>query len=159
MPAIQTTLTKANLNSTLLPVSTQLKNALINVLEQKCKNNTELHSDAKETTELTFNFRDKSYSATCGGFHPVEIALTQSSDDTWRFSYITDFSFIGDPFPELAKELDFDFVRKEWLSSYSGRYAPIQSSSSAKDLYRLWEKNFLSYLAMGMYDDIEVSVL
>ncbi len=37
---------------------------------------------------VVMNFRDSSYNAEDGGFHPVEIALGQSGDDRWNIEYI-----------------------------------------------------------------------
>ncbi|MDD9175508.1 DUF2787 domain-containing protein [Aliivibrio finisterrensis] len=154
MSELQTIITTTTLIPTLLPVSNKLNQCLINALNQR----PELHSGLEETNIVIFNFRDKSYSAENGGFHPVEIALTKEADNTWQFAYITDFAFVGNHYPELAKELDFDFLSGEWFASYLGDYSSIKNNANAAELYRLWEHNFLAYASMGMYDEIEINV-
>ena len=154
MSELQTIITTTNLVPTLLPVSNKLNQSLVDALNQR----PELHSGLEETNSVTFNFRDKNYSAENGGFHPVEIALTKEADNTWHYAYITDFAFVGNHYPELAKELDFDFLSGEWFASYLGDYSSIKNNANAAELYRLWEGNFLAYADMGMYDDIEINV-
>ena len=154
MSELQTIITTINLVPTLLPVSNKLNQCLVDALNQR----PELHSGLEETNSVTFNFRDKSYSAENGGFHPVEIALTKEADNTWHYAYITDFAFVGNHYPELAKELDFDFLSGEWFASYLGDYSSIKNNANAAELYRLWVHNFLAYASMGMYDEIEINV-
>ena len=154
MSELQTIITTANLIPTLLPVSSKLNQCLVDAIKQ----HPELHSGLEETNSVTFNFQDKSYSAENGGFHPVEIALTKEADNTWHYAYITDFAFVGNHYPELAKELDFDFLSGEWFASYLGNYSSIKNNANAAELYRLWEGNFLAYANMGMYDEIEINI-
>lgn len=154
MSELQTIITTTTLIPTLLPVSNKLNQYLVDALNLR----PELHSGLEETNNVTFNFRDKSYSAENGGFHPVEIALTKEADNTWHYAYITDFAFVGNHYPELAKELDFDFLSGEWFASYLGDYSSIKNNTNAAELYRLWEGNFLAYADMGMYDEIEINV-
>lgn len=154
MSELQTIITTTNLIPTLLPVSNKLNQSLVDALNQR----PELHSGLEETNSVTFNYRDKNYSAENGGFHPVEIALTKEADNTWHYADITDFAFVGNHYPELAKELDFDFLSGEWFASYLGRYSSIKEDGAAKELYQLWEHNFLAYADMGMYDEIEINV-
>jgi hypothetical protein len=97
-----------------------------------------------------FNFCDKSYNAEQGGFHPVEICLARNSEGEWHYQYVTDFAYMGDYYPELEKALDFDFHSH-------GAYAcgiPECTEQGAHELYQLWERNFLAYVEMGVYDDI-----
>jgi hypothetical protein len=55
---------------------------------------------------VALNFRDPTYSATDGGFHPVEIHLDSKGD----VLSITDFAFFRiPPFTELGIELDWSF--------------------------------------------------
>lgn len=141
-----------------MPVSDKLNQYLINTLNQQCKNKPDLHSHLAKANSVVFNFHDQSYSAENGGFHPVEIALTKEADNTWQYAYITDFAFVGNQFPELAKELDFDFLSGEWFTSYLGKYLSIKEDDAAKELYSLWEHNFLAYADMGIYDEIKISL-
>ena len=154
MSELQTIITTTNLIPTLLPISSKLSQCLVDALNQ----HPELHSLLEKANSVTFNFRDKSYSAENGGFHPVEIALTKEADKTWQYAYITDFAFMGNHYPELAKELDFDFLSGEWFASYLSDYSSIKNNASSAELYSLWEGNFLAYSSMGMYDEIEINV-
>ena len=158
MSVLQTIITTTNLLPTLLPVSNKLNQCLVDALNQQCKDNPKWLSDLGITSSVIFNFRDQSYSAESGGFHPVEIALTRETDNTWHYAYITDFAFVGNQYPELAKELDFDFLSGEWFASYLGDYSSIKEDAAARELYCLWEHNFLAYADMGMYDEINISL-
>ena len=158
MSEYQTIVTVTNLIPTLLPISDKLNQCLVNALNHQYKNAPDLSCYLEEINSVVFNFRDQSYSAESGGFHPVEIALTKQSDNRWQYAYITDFAYVGNHFPELAKELDFDVLSGEWFASYLGRYSPIKEDAAAKELYSLWEHNFLAYVDMGMYDEIKISL-
>jgi hypothetical protein len=137
-----------------LPVSKKLY-ALLNEHYSTHLLNNETLSTSRH---VVFNFHDKSYSADAGGFHPVEISICQFSTGEWCIEYITDFAFVGNHYPELAKELDFDFLSGEWFACYLGDYSSIKNNANAAELYCLWEHNFLAYADMGMYDEIEINV-
>lgn len=59
-------------------------------------------------TAVSLLFKDLSYSAEKGGYHPVEIRLILRNDE-WYFDYITDFSYMGTVYPELEKEIDISW--------------------------------------------------
>ncbi len=139
----------------ILPISKQL-HALLNehLTKQLISDND---SGALATSRyLVFNFRDKSYSAEEGGFHPVEMAICHATNGEWSIEYITDFAYMGNYYPELERHLDFDFRVGQLFVAYQG-WMPIRQSRDAKDLYQLWEKNFLTYVDMECYDDIRVT--
>ncbi|MFA0026697.1 DUF2787 family protein, partial [Vibrio sp. 10N.261.49.A5] len=85
----------------LLPVSVDLQDTLNRVISESGKWTPMIQS-------IVVNFRDTSYSSEDGGFHPVEIRLVRLYDQ-WVFDYITDFAYCGGPYPELVKEVDFNF--------------------------------------------------
>lgn len=120
---------KINTDNSCLPISQELAT----YIEQ-------LITDHANNQSITINFRDPTYSDDAGGFHPVEIRLEKDCDQ-WRFSYITDFCYVGSGYMvELAKDLDFDFtcgVFKNLVGVY-----PLEQ---AYDIYPVWEQNFLSY--------------
>ena len=89
-------------------------------------------------------FRDNSYTAETGGYHPVEIMISANGN----IQYITDFAYVGYP-PELAKEIDFDF--SEGHLFHMGSLFPMDN---AKGLFRLWQSNFCSYYKAGVYEVI-----
>lgn len=106
-------------------------------------------------TSIVINFRDSSYSSERGGYHPVEISLQECSTDKWVFSYITDFGYHGHPYPELIKELDFDFSTGLFISAYLPPY-PI-NHPSVKDMFKTWQQNFVDYVEFDAFDQIDVS--
>ncbi|HFG1973834.1 TPA: DUF2787 domain-containing protein [Vibrio cholerae] len=135
-----------------LPISKPFHALLANILsEHQAKSEVQVTSK-----EVVMNFRDSSYSAEDGGFHPVEIALSQSSDGQWSIEYITDFAYVGNHFPELERCLDFDFQRGDFFTAYHG-WNPIVGNRDARELYQLWESNFLAYVATEAFDDISLT--
>ncbi len=131
-----------------LPVSIDLQEALIKVISDSSKWTPMIQS-------LVINFRDTTYSAENGGWHPVEIRLVRLYDQ-WIFDYITDFAYCGGPYPELVKEVDFNFSSGTASFSYVPEL-PI-TSSEVMEFYSMWESNFLSYIEIGAFDEITVSV-
>lgn len=88
-------------------------------------------------------FRDPEYDCSSGGYHPVEIAVTRDGS----IAYITDFALYGmPPHAELVKEIDFDF--QQGLFQHKGENYPIRHG---RDLYQMWENNFVSYYQMDAY--------
>ncbi|ELA9204212.1 DUF2787 family protein [Vibrio alginolyticus] len=133
----------------LLPVSVDLQDALNRVISESGKWTPMIQS-------VVINFRDSSYNAESrSGFHPVEIRLVRLYDQ-WIFDYITDFAYCGGPYPELVKEVDFNFSSGTASFSYVPEL-PI-TSSEVMEFYSMWESNFLSYVEMGVFDEIKVTV-
>jgi hypothetical protein len=133
----------------LLPVSVDLQDALNRVISESGKWTSMIQS-------VVINFRDSSYNAESrAGFHPVEIRLVRLYDQ-WIFDYITDFAYCGGPYPELVKEVDFNFSSGTASFSYVPEL-PI-TSSEVMEFYSMWESNFLSYVEMGVFDEIKVTV-
>ena len=67
-----------------LPVTHKFTNAITVMLNEK----------GISGNSVTINFRDPTYSAESGGFHPVEIRL-ERQNNTWHLCYITDFVYVG----------------------------------------------------------------
>ncbi len=143
---------KLTFTASTLPVSNKLHTLLSEQLTAHLLNN---HAIAT-SHYLVFNFRDKSYSTDEGGFHPVEIAICQTSTGKWSIEYITDFAYTGNYYPELERHLDFDFRVGQLFVAYQG-WIPMEKCRDTKDLYQLWEENFLAYVDMDCYDDIRVT--
>ncbi|EJN8561012.1 DUF2787 domain-containing protein [Vibrio alginolyticus] len=132
-----------------LPVSVDLQDALNRVISESGKWTPMIQS-------VVFNFRDSSYNAESrSGFHPIEIRLVRLYDQ-WIFDYITDFAYCCGPYPELVKEVDFNFSSGTASFSYVPEL-PI-TSSEVMEFYSMWESNFLSYIEMGVFDEIKVTV-
>ncbi|EPZ2423261.1 DUF2787 domain-containing protein [Vibrio vulnificus] len=145
-------MSKLNFTASLLPVSKKLHKLLSKQLTAQM-----LSSEALTTSRyLVFNFRDKNYSAEEGGLHPVEMGICQTSTGEWSIEYITDFAYMGNYYPELERNLDFDFRVGQFFVAYRG-WLPMQGSRDAKELYQLWENNFLAYVDMDAYNEIAVT--
>ncbi|OAT32776.1 hypothetical protein M975_1213 [Buttiauxella brennerae ATCC 51605] len=95
---------------------------------------------------VTLNFRDPDYSVERGGYHPVEIRLVHQEDE-WCLDYATDFGYVGTVYPELEKIIDISWSQGYVWHCRTGD----MSQRDARELYKLWERNFLSYHACGVY--------
>lgn len=103
---------------------------------------------------LTCNFRDSTYSAEDGGYHPVEVALRRNGDN-WDLLYITDFAYSGGPFPELAIEVDFNFEAGKFFMA--GMPPLVITHHSVQQFFKDWLSNFIAYVKDGSFDHIRVS--
>jgi len=116
--------------------------SLIQILEKELN-----HSESQFENYCILNFRDPTYSARTGGYHPVEIMLNKQG----IIQYITDFAFVGQgECCELAKEIDFDFAAG--IIQQLDRCYPIEN---AYELFPIWQQNFCAYYKNGVF---EVSV-
>ena len=129
-----------------LPVS----EAFLSLLNTEiCKKYSE--SQLPKHTAITFNFRDPTYSAEAGGYHPVEIRFTRHAN-AHQLAYITDFSYVGQgQDTELAKEIDFDVSQ----GICEVRHYKVMPIAEVSKFYQMFEGNFISYYQMDVF---EVSV-
>lgn len=141
-----TPLNTLSFNQAALPIS--------NILLKRLADTLNKHAESISDNYIVINFRDKSYSAEGGGYHPVEVSLSKDANNRYTILYITDFSYCGHYFPELERDLDFDFGNSAAFTRYIG-WVSISSPAIA-ELYPLWEENFITYLEAGAYDQIEV---
>ncbi|MEZ9053843.1 DUF2787 domain-containing protein [Vibrio sp. 10N.261.49.A5] len=137
---------KALFNKCALPISVKLQTVLLKHI------NTQPNQSGDH---FTLNFRDTTYSAEAGGYHPVEIALQKDSAERWSILYITDFAYMGNYYPELERSVDFDIGNN--MAFFTGVGWQAIDAYGVNDFYKIWESNFLSYLDMESYDQIEVS--
>jgi hypothetical protein len=101
----------------------------------------------EQLTQLTFNFRNPSYTPEQGGVHPVELRLIRGLDG-WLFDYVTDFSYQGlGQDAELSKELDFNFLDGEHYLQGCG---PLPMAD-AQELFNMWQNSFLAYAQLGFF--------
>ena len=98
------------------------------------------------TSTITLNFRDLDYSASLGGYHPVELRL-ELHEHNWQLVYITDFPFQGAASPELVKEIDICFMTKQVFNLFSG----LLSNKDGKQLVTMFINNFVEYHSMNVY--------
>ena len=92
---------------------------------------------------VILNFRDPTYSAERGGYHPIEISISARG----QILYATDFSYAGPlPYAELEKEIDFDFGLR--CFQHFGQEFPLEYG---RELFDLWQQNFCSYYHMDVY--------
>jgi hypothetical protein len=104
--------------------------------------------DAPEIVAL--NFRDPTYSASNGGYHPVEIHV----DSTGEILCITDFAYFGmPPFAELGIELDWNFEQESFR-----QFDSFYDLECGRGLLGLYTKNFVAYHKGGCYET-EVTAL
>ncbi len=116
-----------------LPVS----ESLVQILEDEVS-----HAKVSHTEPIYLNFRDPGYTAETGGFHPVEVLITDG-----RIQYLTDLMYNGSGhWAELGKDLDFDF--STGLFQQQGQDHPIERGRS---MFLLWTQNFCQYYEMGIY--------
>ncbi|MBS3857530.1 DUF2787 domain-containing protein [Proteus mirabilis] len=127
-----------------LPIAQAFSQLLLHEL-----NNSVINSaiDLTLVRAVTMNFRDSLYSAETGGFHPVEIRLLRLHEQ-WLFDYVTDFSFMGNYYPELEKELDVC-----WSQGYIYHFmmGDIDEEEGGA-LFELWQRNFIQYHKMKCYE-------
>ncbi|MBN3051736.1 DUF2787 domain-containing protein [Pectobacterium versatile] len=97
-------------------------------------------------SSVSLLFKDLTYSAERGGYHPVEIRLI-SRNGEWHFDYITDFSYMGTVYPELEKEIDISWSQQYVFLAHVGDL-PV---NAGKELFELWQSNFIQYHAMNAY--------
>ena len=99
---------------------------------------------------IALNFRDPKYSATNGGYHPVEIHVDSKGD----VLCITDFSFAGaHPFIELGIELDWSFDQ-----GYFRQFDTVHDLVCGRSLLGLYLANFTAYFQSGVYQ-VEITSL
>ena len=101
-----------------------------------------------EGRDLIINFRDPSYSAESGGFHPVEVHV----DADGNLLSLTDFAFFGmPPFAELGIELDWSFDAGSFR-----QFDAFYDLECGRVLLGLYARNFASYFDSGIYQ-VEVN--
>ncbi len=149
--------TQANTAHCIAPTSLPHSAALLDHLKTQLST---LETD-NALSAVTLNFKDSSYSPHLGGYHPVEIRLSKvnthkDAQVVWQLEYITEFAYQGQHFPELDREIDFDFANGCFYSPFLG-WKTLRDSEDAIELYTLWEGNFLSYLDMGAFDLISLT--
>jgi hypothetical protein len=111
--------------------------------------NTELAKQTDPNSSslgITFNFRDVDYSADSGGYHPVELRVTKHNN-LWQFEYITDFCFVGSPYPELAKDIDVCFQTKQIYT----QFGIGMSKQESDEFLAMFLNNFISYVEMDVF--------
>lgn len=135
------------------PSALAVSNKLLTLLNQHC--HASMESTQSTSHALSIHFRDKSYSAEEGGYHPVEIGLNIVNGKTVDILYITDFAYMGSYYPELERCIDFDFGNQVAFTVATG-WQSIRSPG-IDELYQMWEQNFLQYVEWECYDDIQIS--
>ena len=105
-------------------------------------------SETANGNGVIINFRDPTYSADSGGYHPVELSLSPSGD----LQYLTDFAYFGmPPFTELGIELDWNFEQDSFR-----QFDCFYALECGRGLLGLYTKNFTAYYLSGVYE-VEVS--
>jgi len=116
-----------------------ISSKLIELLEAEI-----LKSGVATSGGIIITFRDPKWSPTTGGYHTVEIAASADGD----IQYVTDFGYFGiPPFVELGKEIDWDFAPPGFFQHF-GQEFPLMEG---KELFTIWQNNFLHYFESGVY--------
>ena len=132
-------------------VSKKLKSLLKNKIEEYLQQN----SAKKGCESITINFRDTTYSAELGGYYPVEIMLLKQNEGLYQIQYLTDFAYMGNVYPELERNVDFDIANGQAFIAPIGWYQ--DNDESIKEFYLIWEINFLAYVEMDMFTEIKIT--
>ena len=113
--------------------------------------NNLLKDTSLEAPEIVaLNFRDPTYSAENGGYHPVEIHVDSKGD----ILSITDFAYFGmPPMVELGIELDFSFEHDHFR-----QFDSFHDLECGRGLLGLYLANFTAYYNTGVYR-VEVTPL
>ncbi len=121
------------------PIDERLRNLLQREIDS---------SDIKGNRGVILNYRDLEDDRDS---HPVEITLEADGS----IKCISDFALYGKP-PSVVRgeSIDFDFGLKQF-HHFSEGY-PIQAG---RNLYKLWEQNFLRHYEMRVYRLVTVTVL
>ena len=131
---------KINLENAPFKISSKLVSILITEINKAL-------TLTDQQDEYTLSFKDESYSAELGGYHPVEIHIVKIKG-VWKFDYITDFCFVGSgQDAQLTKEIDFDFTSGLGFQLYAGD----DDLKFFSELYKVWESNFISYFESGVF--------
>jgi hypothetical protein len=124
-----------------------ISNQLIQILNTELKKAYPTLQYFSSLIAITFNFQDPDYSAELGGYHPVEIRLTNNTSG-FKLDYITDFSYVGTGWDrELAKEIDFDLQ----AGICEIRFCKPIPIAEAGDLFNMFQENFLAYYQMDIF--------
>ena len=117
---------------------------------QAINNVLESSPDLSDGDGVTLNFRDPTYSAENGGFHPVEISI----DAQGNILYLSDFAYYGiPPMAELGIELDWNFEQDSFR-----QFDSFYDLECGRSLLGMYTKNFTAYYKSGVYQ-VEVTEL
>ncbi|EJY4612587.1 DUF2787 domain-containing protein [Vibrio vulnificus] len=140
------------ITSSYSPISHKLKSLLKSKVETFWKQNP----NKEDCESLTINFRDTTYSADAGGYHPVEIMLLKESESQYQIQYLTDFAYQGNVYPELERNVDFDVANGQAFIAPMGWQSC--HDKAIVEFYSLWENNFLAYVQMEAYDEVKITM-
>ena len=99
--------------------------------------------EAANGSGVIINFRDSSYSAVNGGYHPVEVHI----DSKGNLLSVTDFAYFGClPMVELSIELDWSFE----MDSFR-QFDDMYDLECGRSLLGLYLANFAAYYRSGVY--------
>lgn len=134
----------------LYPAFIDILDAVLKAAQTGASNSINIDTDLESEPTLEenpsgfiINFRSPDYSAETGGYHPVEVMISNAG----VIAYVTDFAYVGSPpYAELAKELDFDFTYG--LFGHRGIDYPLQEGQA---LFNVFQRNFVSYYQSGVF--------
>ncbi len=101
-------------------------------------------ADAPDGDGAVINFRDPNYCAEKGGYHPVELSISNSGE----LLYLTEFAYFGmPPMAELGIELDWNFEQETFR-----QFDSFYDLECGRSLLGLYTKNFVAYYKGGCYE-------
>ncbi|OEF00658.1 hypothetical protein A136_10955 [Vibrio crassostreae 9ZC13] len=109
--------------------------------------------DVNYRGKMTIRFQDSSYHPKGGGFHPVSITV-EVKDSHIALMEITDLIYEETGTPELVPDLAFDFANDVAFARFSGWLGMYLQETT--ELYGMWECNFLAFVEMNAYDQVQV---
>ncbi|KDN30355.1 hypothetical protein VFDL14_06405 [Vibrio fortis] len=109
--------------------------------------------DVNYRGRITIRFQDSSYHPKGGGFHPVSITVEVKGSHI-DLMEITDLIYEETGTPELVPDLAFDFANDVAFARFSGWLGMYLQETT--ELYGMWECNFIAYVEMSAYDQVQV---
>ena len=133
-----------------LEINPQTKITMLDPDFVSVMNNVLKDTPVNSSETIALNFRDPTYSAENGGYHPVEIHVDSNGD----IQCLTDFAYFGaPPFVELGIELDWSFEQ-----GYFRQFDNMFDLECGRSLLGLYTRNFTAYYHSGVYQ-VEVTTL
>ncbi|MEZ8453662.1 DUF2787 domain-containing protein [Vibrio splendidus] len=112
-------------------------------------------------SRIALNFRVSSYYQDRSGFHPVEIQLNrstnQSNDNHWSIVFMTSFAYPNEQAEKMEVELYFNFLRGWFYQPDIERCELHQPQVTS--LYQSYERSFLKQIQQGSFDGIQATLV
>ncbi|MEZ8995985.1 DUF2787 family protein [Vibrio sp. 10N.222.54.A1] len=112
-------------------------------------------------TRIALNFRVSNYYQDRSGFHPVEIQLNRSTNQSngshWSIVFVTSFAYSDEQTEKLEVELYFNFLRG-WFYQPDIECCELHQPQ-VTSLYQSYERSFLKQIQQGSFDGIQATLV